>query len=130
MKQFPVKRWAALLPLLAFIAAGSAEAAGLHRCPHHDVLLGTAAAGAIHNTAGHAAHSGSAPDHAVPAPHDNCTCMGACQPAGVATSVEPGAMTITPDAGHHDAADRWTPPAPRTALVPFALPFPNGPPTR
>lgn len=125
------RRVPALLLALVFLFAGTAEGMGVHRCPHHDVLPGTAQAAELHGVdAGHGAgHHAHTADTSAPA-HENCTCMGACQPGGVATLPDGGSAVIALDSGTDRHVAWWSPPSDHAALVPFLLPFANGPPSR
>jgi hypothetical protein len=124
------RRVPALLLTLVFLFAGTAEGMGVHRCPHHDVLPGTAQAAAVHGAddhgAGHHAHTA---DASAPA-HENCTCMGACQAGSAATPPDGGSAVIALDSGTDRHVVWWSPPSARATLVPFLLPFANGPPSR
>src|SRR5688572_4438245 len=120
------RRVPALLLALVFLFAGTAEGMGVHRCPHHDVLPGTQGA-ATHDHG--AAHHAQADDPGTPA-HESCTCMGACQPGGVATLPDGGSADITFDSTTDRHVTQWSPPSDRATLVPFLLPFANAPPSR
>ena len=125
------RRVPALLLALIFLFAGTAEGMGVHRCPHHDVLTGTAQAAELQGAdaehgAGHHAHTA---DTGAPA-HENCTCMGACQPGGVATLPDGGSADLDLDATTDRHVTSWSPHSNRAALVPFLLPFANAPPSR
>jgi hypothetical protein len=123
------RRLSALLSAALFLIAGTAEATGVHRCPHHDALPTDASTAAtIHETGRHDTHA--APEAGEPAGHDDCTCRGACQPGGVATPSDLGAAASAVDATAHAPTGWWSPAPPRASLVPFALPFANGPPAR
>lgn len=125
------RRVPALLLALVFLFAGTAEGTGIHRCPHHDVLPGTTEAAALHGAADDhgAVHHAHTADTSAPT-HESCTCMGACQPGGVATASKGGSAAIAFDSATNRQVNRWSPPAARAALVPFLLPFANAPPTR
>ncbi|HEX8848861.1 MAG TPA: hypothetical protein VF761_04935 [Gemmatimonadaceae bacterium] len=100
-----------------------------HHCPMHD---GTATAGAsvtMHGAhAGHGDHDASPESGAPHGEHHACTCIGACSASGAtATLPAPIAASLEPIGTAHVGvpAEYATPARPR---VPFALPFPNGPP--
>lgn len=86
----PLRRLASLLVAILLVATWSADAFGLHRCPHHDGLPGHAA-----HHAGHGAPHG-APAHDSHAP---CTCVGACTPgmALTAPTVAADVFAVVPD---------------------------------
>ncbi|HET9983239.1 MAG TPA: hypothetical protein VFQ38_06620 [Longimicrobiales bacterium] len=85
-----LRRLASLLVAILLVATWSADAFGLHRCPHHDSLPGDAA-----QHAGHGAHHG-APAHDS---HSACTCIGACAPgvALTAPGVNADVFAVAPD---------------------------------
>lgn len=97
-----------------FLAGSASEAAGLHRCPHHDRV----ASHSVHGDASHGAEDGG---------HE-CTCFGTCH--GSATL----ALLAVPDDGqlrsHGDVGDPLrtaAAPAPRASS--YLHPYANGPPT-
>ena len=122
-------RLAVPLPLLLFLSAGVAEATGVHRCPHHDVLPGAAdsaaeLAAAHHGTGVEPAH------HSDSEAHEDCTCMGACQPAGAALTPE-GEYGRAPFDSSATRAVGWSSAAAAPGRpAPFLLPFANAPPSR
>lgn len=113
------ERVAAVL-VAAFLAAGSAEAVALHRCPHHHAPLQSNAA------ATHAAHDGDqAPsDHEAP-----CQCIGDCHAGAAAPIMAPPLASVA----SYVATSRARNPRP-SSHVPLPpshfLPFANGPPFR
>ena len=121
-------RRAVPVPLLLFLTAGAAEATGVHRCPHHDVLPGAAGAAAEVSAAHHAdvdvAH------HSDAEAHENCTCMGACQPAGAALTPEDAHGRAPFDPSTSRAGGRSSAAAAPARIVPFLLPVANAPPSR
>ncbi|HEY7471646.1 MAG TPA: hypothetical protein VIE68_04785 [Gemmatimonadota bacterium] len=105
---------------LLFLFAGAGDAWGAHHCPHHD--------------GPRAAPTGAATDHGHGAPphgedHGPCTCVGRCH-AGAAPSLgdpaEPAPLPVPPSPPFSSPAPE---PPPRVALVPFAIPWSNAPPT-
>jgi len=120
------QRLTALLAVALFLFTWTGEALGMHACPHHDAV----AHGAVAHGAAHAGHH--AAQHDAPAPEHGdrhaCTCQGTCPsatggalpataeaavrvaPASVAAEMVPDAGTIIP------------------RLVPFFLPYGQGPP--
>ena len=117
--------------ILAFVLAlaQGLQASALRDCPHHG--------GGEHAAAsGHVMPGGSMPGGSMPVPddppgHPPCDCLGPCGAAAVAavppggaespfeTVAGPRVVPAAPDAGHRSL---------RT--IPFALPYPNGPPVR
>ena len=118
------KRMAAAL-VASLLALTSLESAlGAHRCPHHD---GTAATPATSTTqSGHGHEHDASPE---PGSHGPCTCVGECQ-VGAAPSLPVSASGIElPTPPTFSQALRSLPPAQWPAIVPYALPWGNAPPT-
>jgi hypothetical protein len=117
----------ALLFAVALPATATADALGLHDCPHHDAVPSAP------SDTGHGAHG----DHAVGeqdgesqhGEHGPCTCVGTCQAGGTlsALAVRGGAFQIASPVESVDRTFRadgaQLPPAPA-----FLLPYPLGPP--
>lgn len=96
-----------------FLGGSAAEAAGLHRCPHHDTV------------AGHSVHTDTS--HGEDGGH-GCTCFGTCH--GSANLALPAAPDAAPLRSHGDVGNRFraaAAPAPRTSS--YLHPYANGPPT-
>lgn len=131
MKRTPAHRLTALLAAALFLFTWTGEALGMHACPHHDAVPGAmrlAHAAMAHGGGHHAAQ----PSHDAPAPGHGerhaCTCQGTCPsatggalPAHAQASVRvaPAAIAAAP---RHDAG------AILPRLVPFFLPYGQGPP--
>jgi hypothetical protein len=118
----------ALIAALVFQATMWSDAFGAHRCPHHDLLAGTA------ESVGHAAsghmHAGiessQSPAHSH-APHGPCTCIGHCNAGGTAAvTSRPARVVIV-----IGTLVRSRAPEARTVSLgrtPFLHPFANAPP--
>lgn len=124
-------RLTALLALAFFLFTWTEEALGAHGCAHHDAISGKVAAAHpaehAHHGAAHGRHQQDAPDASHGDQHA-CTCQGTCP------SVSGGALPAMAD-----AVVRVAPPHVATAaaprvdrinprLVPFFLPYGQGPP--
>ena len=133
-----IQRVAALLVALLLVLTPLSTAFGAHPCPHHD---GVAAAGGVdgsvpeHDPAPgfgheHDASAGTATDASPDSEgHGTCTCMGQCQASAAPSMPAPAVgsdMPLPPAAPHAFLPAR---PLPRTAIVPFSLPWGNAPPT-
>lgn len=109
------RRGLAAAVVALFLAGSAAEAAGLHRCPHHDPVPGHA----VHNDASHGQENGG----------HGCTCFGTCH--GSATLALPAGPDEAPLRPHDDDVVGRFPstsaPAPRGNS--YLHPFANGPPT-
>lgn len=120
-------RLTALLALAFFLFTWTGEALGAHGCPHHDAVPGAAAVDAQHG-----GHHGAQAQHDVPAPEDAeshaCTCQGSCPSvAGGAIPTAAGAvLRVAPASVANAAVPRVDAIVPR--LVPFFLPYGQGPP--
>lgn len=130
MQRTLAHRLAALLALAFFLFTWTEEALGAHGCAHHDAVPGRVAAAHPaahgHHGAAHARHGAPASEHGD---RHACTCQGTCP------SVSGGALPATAE-----AVVRVAPPhvaaaaAPRVdrlvpRLVPFFLPYGQGPPS-
>lgn len=122
------RRWLAALAALAFGFGLTADAHGLHPCPHHQ------GEGGHHPGTEHveqSAHGDVAPSEAPDAPHHDegpCACLGDC--AGAGAPSEP-----TADLGRAPAPTSGGGPAegpaehlPHRIHLPHILPYPLGPP--
>jgi hypothetical protein len=97
-----------------FLAGSAAEAAGLHRCPHHDTVAGHS----VHSDASHGEEDGG----------HGCTCFGTCH--GSPTLALPVAPDDAHVRSHDDVHGRFrTTSAPAARVASYLLPFANGPPT-
>lgn len=123
-----------VLLALSFTVVAGSDLLGQHHCAHHDpgaVSVGTvdvpASAHGHHEAHGEANTSGHQEDggHAGP-----CTCIGTCH-ASAASPLPPGTgssvATVAAAALSHDLT---TTASPAVRLLPYVLPFPNGPPAR
>jgi hypothetical protein len=123
MRTVPRRAAATSLALL-LVLTSLGTALGAHRCPQHD--------GAVAAPTGHASDAASGHEHGADPgteAHGPCTCMGQCQ-AGTAPPLPAptfGTDLPAPPAAAH--AFRPVPSILRAAIVPFALPWGNAPPT-
>jgi hypothetical protein len=97
-----------------FLAGSAGEAAGLHRCPHHDAVAGHA----VHADASHGEEDGG----------HGCTCFGTCHgSAAVALPAGPGDAHVR---SHGILDDRSRAPStPAAQASSYLHPYANGPPT-
>ena len=123
----PAHRLTALLALVLFLFTWTGEALGMHRCPHHDAVP------AASHAAAHGGHHGAAqPSHDAQAPEHGdrhaCTCQGTCPSAtgGALPTVADAAVRVAPE--HVASAPRQDAGAITPRLVPFFLPYGQGPP--
>ncbi|HEX8906599.1 MAG TPA: hypothetical protein VF771_17240 [Longimicrobiaceae bacterium] len=131
MKRTPAHRLTALLAVVLFLFTWTGEALGMHACPHHDSVSAPlrVAHGAMAHGGGHHA---AQPSHDAPAPEHGdrhaCTCQGTCPSAtggalpvsaGTAVRVAPASVAAAPRADAGSIVPR---------LVPFFLPYGQGPP--
>lgn len=121
-------RLTALLALVFFLFSWTGEALGQHGCPHHDSVPGKVAASPAHGHHG-GAHSGhhapAAPEHAD---KHACTCNGSC-PSAAAGALPVGdhaVLRVAPATVREASAQRIETIVPQ--LVPFFLPYAQGPP--
>lgn len=119
-------RLTALLALAFFLFTWTGEALGAHGCPHHDAVPGAAQAQAQHGHHGaHAQHDAPATEHGD---RHACTCQGSCPSVAggaVPTAVD-AVLRVAPASVARAAAPRVDAIVP--LLVPFFLPYGQGPP--
>ncbi|HEU4558774.1 MAG TPA: hypothetical protein VFS20_13030 [Longimicrobium sp.] len=120
-------RLTALLALAFFLFTWTGEALGAHGCPHHDAVPGAAAMDASHD--GHhgaqARHDAPAPEHAE---NHGCTCQGSCPSVagGAVPNASDAVLRVAPAFVANASAPRTDAIVPR--LIPFFLPYGQGPP--
>lgn len=114
--------------VLGFLLLGwSAEATGLHACPHH---AGIGAPGAVAAAPAEHGHHGAAPaGHSAQREHAGCTCSSGCPTAGgvapLPLPVERGLVAFT-DFVRPVAATRGAVPAhPEPYFLPYGLAPPS-----
>jgi hypothetical protein len=123
-------RLTALLALTLFLFTWTGEALGQHGCPHHDAVPGMAVAAEMPGHGHHGAAHGQ--KHDVPAPehaeNHACTCQGTCPSvaSGALPAPADAILRVAPAIVAQAAAPRVDRIAPR--LVPFFLPYSQGPP--
>ena len=118
------KRMAAALVALLLVLTSLESALGAHHCPHHDGTATTAAPSTTQS--GHGHEHDASPE---PGSHGPCTCVGECQ-AGAAPSLPIPAIAVElPAPPTFSQAPRSPRPALRPAIVPYALPWGNAPPS-
>jgi len=124
-------RLTALLALAFFLFTWTGEALGAHGCAHHDAVAGMAAAAQPaahgHHGAAHEQHRQGAPGTGHGDRHA-CTCQGTC-PSVSGGALPPAAdavLRVAPPSTGRAAAPRVDRIVPR--LVPFFLPYGQGPP--
>ena len=109
-----IRSGSALAMVALFLAGSAGEAAGLHRCPHHDTV------------AGHAGHPGAS--HGEEDGGHGCTCFGTCHgSAAVALPAGLGDAHVSAHAIRDDRPRATSTPAAQAS--PYLHPFANGPPT-
>lgn len=115
----------ALRVALAFLIALAGEVSGAHACPHHEIALaGQPADAGLHEHDPHAGDPAGDPGHSGP-----CTCVGVCH--GSAAAPLP---SVGPVVGHFRGVSSPAPalvPDSGTSvrlLLPYVLPYANGPP--
>jgi hypothetical protein len=97
-----------------FLAGSAGEAAGFHRCTHHDAVAGHA----VHPDASHGEEDGG----------HGCTCFGTCHgSAAVALPAGPGEAHVRSNAVRDDRTGGTSTPA--AQVSPYLHPYANGPPT-
>jgi hypothetical protein len=119
-------RLTALLALAFFLFTWTGEALGAHGCPHHDAVPGAAQAQAQHgHHDAHAQQDAPAPEHAE---RHACTCEGSCPSVagGAVPTAADAVVRVAPASVARAAAPRGSAIVPR--LVPFFLPYGQGPP--
>lgn len=130
VRRTPAHRLTALLAVVLFLFTWTGEALGMHACPHHDAVLG--ADRMAQGAAGHVGHHAARPDRDAPAPdhagHHACTCQGTCPSAtgGALPAAGEAVVRVAPPAVLAAAAADAGSIVPR--LVPFFLPYGQGPP--
>jgi len=123
-------RLTALFALAFFLFTWTGEALGAHRCPHHDSVPGKAAV--AQHTDAHAHHGATHAGHHAPAPEHGdrhaCTCQGSCPSVagGALPASEDAVVRVAPASVREAAAPRVESIVPQ--LVPFFLPYAQGPP--
>ncbi|HEX6747160.1 MAG TPA: hypothetical protein VF092_07655 [Longimicrobium sp.] len=130
VKRTSAHRLTALLALVLFLFSWTGEALGMHGCPHHDAVPSAAQAS---HAAAHGGHHGAAqPSHDAQAPEHGdqhaCTCQGTCPSAtgGALPTVADAAVRVAPE--FVSKAPRQASGAITPRLVPFFLPYGQGPP--
>jgi len=125
-------RLTALLAVVFFLFTWTGEALGAHGCAHHDAIPGGGAAAAQpashgHHGAAHEQHGHGAPDTGH-GDHHACTCQGTCPSVsgGALPPAADAALRVAPPSVARAAAPRVERIVPR--LVPFFLPYGQGPP--
>lgn len=121
-------RLTALLALAFFLFTWTGEALGAHGCPHHDAVPGAAQAQAQAQHGHHDAHAqqdAPAPEHGD---RHACTCEGSCPSVagGAVPTAADAVVRGAPLSVARAAAPRGSAIVPR--LVPFFLPYGQGPP--
>ena len=110
----PLRSGFASAMVALFLAGSVAEAAGLHRCSHHDMLAG-------HSMQADAAHGEEHEGH-------GCTCFGTCHgSAAVALPAGPGEAHVRAHAALAGRLHAVSTPAAQASS--YLLPYANGPPT-
>jgi hypothetical protein len=121
------RRLAATLMAAGFLGTATADAYGVHRCPHHDGLPGADTPFASHGAHDAGAHDGGA-QSGTHDDHGPCTCVGACDVTGAAMPVPATAHTSI--GGATGSTLRALPPADHTPHhFAYLLPFANAPPS-
>ena len=120
MNRSIASRLTALLAAALFFLAWGGEAVGMHPCAHHTAI---SQAGAEH------AHHHGAPETPEEPAHGGCTCVSGC-PSMAGSLLPPLQAGVRLHALVERIAPRQFPPAQSSAphLVPFFLPYSQGPP--
>lgn len=141
-RRSPWLRAFSLASACALVLAGSADAYGLHKCAHHDLLPGQSSADPVHGGAqaphDNAAH-GEISDaaavshgHHPSAPgesHDGaCTCVGDCAGSAGALAPETAPETQLAEAPFVETTVAHPSDSPRPTETPHFLPFAQAPP--